>query len=228
MARVKLSGLISDISGSVSGMTFQQSASGLTLRKKPFPINVSSVSQLNQRALIRSIQNLWFELSQSDHDKWNYFLSWSNQSQNHNTHKLINGYQLFIKYQIARSLIGLSPLTSFIFKPLDPPTLTFELWNSGSQFFALFSDYVENSNYFFNLFLTYPVNVGTSYRVNGLRFMKVSYFEDRYYYLLIPYSKIFGLIPLPNQQVNFRIYWYGINSPVLGYYMTGSKIIKST
>ena len=85
MARVKLSGLISDISGSVSGMTFQQSAGGLTLRKKPFPINVSSVSQLNQRALIRSIQNLWFELSQSDRDKWNYFLSWSNQSQNHNT-----------------------------------------------------------------------------------------------------------------------------------------------
>jgi len=49
MARIKLSGILSEISGSVSGMTFQNSLSGLTLRKKPIPLNPKSQSQLNQR-----------------------------------------------------------------------------------------------------------------------------------------------------------------------------------
>jgi hypothetical protein len=228
MARIKTSGILSEISGSVSGMTFQQSLSGLTLRKKPLPLKINTGAQLNQRSSISYLQNLWFSLSQIDRNKWIYFLTWSKQAQNHNSNLLISGYQLFIKYQSARILAGLTPLTSFTFEPLNLPLISFEIYNSGSQFFILFSDYVTIDQYFFNMFLTHPVNVGTAYRVNGLRFMKVSHYVDRYYYIINPYLKAFGIIPLPGQQVNFRIYWFGANSPVLGFYQTGSKIIKST
>jgi hypothetical protein len=228
MARIKTSGILSEISGSVSGMTFQQSLSGLTLRKKPIPLKINSGPQLNQRSSISYLQNLWFSLSQVDRNKWIYFLTWSKQAQNHNSNLLISGYQLFIKYQSARILAGLIPLTSFTFEPLNLPIISFEIYNSGTQFFILFSDYVTVDQYFFNIFLTHPVNVGTAYRVNGLRFMKVSHYVDRYYYIIDPYVKAFGIIPLSGQQVNFRIYWFGANSPVLGFYQTGSKIIKST
>jgi hypothetical protein len=57
--------------------------------------------------------------------------------------------------------------------------------------------------------------------------MPVSYHVDRQYYLINPYLNAFGSLPSPNQQVNFRMYWFGINSPVLGFYQTGSKIIKT-
>jgi hypothetical protein len=227
MARIKLSGILSEISGSVSGMTFQNSLSGLTLRKKPIPLNPKSQSQLNQRNSLTYLQNLWFELSQVDRNKWIYFISWSNQSQKHNTHLLLSGFQLFIKYQSARLIAGLPVLTSFVFEPINYPLLTFDLYNSGSTFYALFSDWVSSDQYFFNLFLTPPVNVGTSYRNVGLRFMPVSYHVDRQYYLINPYLNAFGSLPSPNQQVNFRMYWFGINSPVLGFYQTGSKIIKT-
>jgi hypothetical protein len=119
MARIKLSGILSEISGSVSGMTFQNSLSGLTLRKKPIPLNPKSQSQLNQRNSLTYLQNLWFELSQVDRNKWIYFISWSNQSQKHNTHLLLSGYQLFIKYQSARLIAGLPVLTSFVFEPIN-------------------------------------------------------------------------------------------------------------
>ena len=227
MARVKLSGLLSDLSGSIAGMTFQQSSSGLTLRKKPIPLKINSQSQLIQRQNLAYLQSLWFDLSSVERAKWHYFLSWSNQSQNHNSHLLITGYQLFIKYQSSRLLAGLSPLTSFAFEPLNPPTLTFELYNPGVTFYALFSDYVSSGQYFFNLFLTPPVNVGTSYRNAGLRYMATSYHEDRFYYIIDSYVKTFGAVPLPGQQVNFRIYFFGVNSPVLGFFQTGSKIIQT-
>jgi hypothetical protein len=227
MARIKTSGLISDISGSVSGMTFQKSSSGLTLRKKPIPLNPQSPPQLIQRSAITYLQNLWISLSQPDRDKWIYFLSWSNQSQNHNSKLIISGYQLFIKYQSARMLAGLSPLLSFVFEPINKPYLPFSFYNPGVTFYILFHDYVSNSQYFFNLFLSSPVNVGTKFRNYGLKFMPVFFTEDHQYYLYDSYLKYFGEIPLPGQQVNYKIYWFGINSPVLGFYETGTSIIKT-
>lgn len=227
MARVKLSGLLSDISGSVAGMTFQKSLSGLILRKKPIPLNPQSSSQLNQRSIITYLQNLWISLSQSDRNKWIYFLSWSNQTQNHNSKLLISGYQLFIKYQSARMLAGIPPLLSFVFEPINKPDLPFSFYNPGVTFYILFYDYVTNSQYFFNLFLSSPVNVGTKFRNYGLKFMPVFFTENRQYYLYDSYLKYFGKIPLPGQQVNYKIYWFGINSPVLGFYETGTSIIKT-
>lgn len=227
MARVKLSGLLSDLSGSVAGMTFQQSLSGLTLRKKPIPLKINSQSQLIQRQNLSYLQSLWFNLSLVDRDKWKYFLSWSNQSQNHNTHLLISGYQLFIKYQSARILAGLPVLTSFVFEPINYGIIPFDLYISGSTFYALFEDWVSADQYFFNLFLTPPVSLGSAYRNPNLRFMKVSYHVDRQYYLINSYLNAFGSLPSLGQQVNFRMYWFGINSPVLGFYQTGSKIIQS-
>jgi hypothetical protein len=227
MARIKTSGFISDISGSVSGMTFQQSASGLILRKKPIPLKSFSDSQSVIRSRILYLQSLWFSLPEEDRNKWKYFLSWSNQSQNHNKHLLISGYQLFIKYNSARLLAGLNVLTTFSFVPLDVVPRSFDLYNTGSTFYAFFNDYVESTDYFFNLFLSLPVNVGTAYRVNGLRFMPVLYDSDQLFYLVDSYSAIFNYIPAIGSQLNFRLYWFGITSPVLGFYETGSKIIKT-
>jgi hypothetical protein len=227
MARIKTSGLISNISGSVAGMTFQQANSGLILRKKPIPLKIDSPSQHHQRNSISFLQSYWRDLADEDRLKWQYFLSWSNQSQNHNTHLLINGYQLFLKYQSARLLAGLDVLLNFSFVPLEVVPKTFVLFNSGSTFYMFFDDYVSSDQYFFNLFLTMPVNIGTKYRNNGLRFIPVTYHTERQYYLIDKYQSIFGSVPSAGAQLNFRIYWFGITSPVLGFYQTGSKIIQS-
>jgi hypothetical protein len=226
MARLKTSGLISDISGSISGMTFQHSVSGLIVRKKPIPLKIDSDSQHSQRGSMSYLQSQWLAMSEIDRNKWKYFLSWSNQSQKHNQHLLISGYQLFLKYQSARLLAGLSVLTNFSFVPLAVVPKTLALYNSGSTFLVLFDDYVQSDAYFFNLFLTSPVNFGTAYRCNGLRFMPVTYKTDTQYYLIGSYEGIFGTIPPVGAQLNYRIYWFGITSPVLGFYQTGTKIIK--
>lgn len=226
MARIKYSSLVAKISGSVAGITFQDSKSGPILRSKPIPIHSKSESQLNIRSQIQTIHNAWFALSSGDRAKWNYFLSWSKQTQKHNPNLLINGYQLYCKYQSARLTAGLGLLSSFDFTPLESYPNSFELYNSGATFYAFFPDYVQSVKYFFNLFLTYPVSVGSAYRNNGLRFMPVSYGDGPLYYLINSYPAAFGVLPLPSQQVNFRIYWFGTTSPTLGYYQTGSKIIK--
>jgi len=226
MARIKTSGLISDISGSVSGMTFQKGVSGLVLRKKPIPLKIDSASQHKQRNAITFLQSKWALLTTGERNKWKYFLSWSNQSQKHNQHLLISGYQLYLKYQSARLLAGLNVITDFSFVPLDVVPRTLEIYNSGSTFFVLFDDYVQSDAYFFNLFLTMPVNVGTAYRCNCLRFMPVTYKTDTQYYLVGSYEGIFGTIPPVGSQLNYRIYWFGITSPVLGFYQTGTKIIQ--
>lgn len=227
MARVQLGSIITDISGSIGGNSFSKDHYGLSIRRKPLPINPQSINQSVQRNRITNLQALWLALTIEDREKWNYFVYWSHQSLKNNHSKLLSGYNLFLKYQSARLMAGLSILSTFDFVPLTVIPDSFTLYNSGSTFYALMNDYVSSDQYFFNLFLSYPVNINTAYRSNGLRFMKVSYHTDRFYYLIDPYQAAFSILPVPGQQVNFRIYWFGITSPVLGFYQTGTKIIQA-
>ena len=79
----------------LSGEIIQESAAGPVLRSKPLPLKSQTEFQLNYRGKMQYLQNAWLNLSTAERDKWKYVLSWSNQSQKHNIHLLISGYQLF-------------------------------------------------------------------------------------------------------------------------------------
>jgi len=228
MARLKTSGLISDIAGSVSGMTFQQSAAGLILRKKPIPLKIDSDSQHVQRNRISFLQSQWLQMSEVDRYKWKYFLSWSNQSQKHNQHLLLSGYQLYLKYQTARLLAGYSLLTDFTFEPLYGSPSFSSISVSGSTLYLVLIASPDSNRSCMNCFLSNIVRNGTSYRNSGLRFVPSVQYTPGYYSFLDNYQKIFGFLPLAGDQICFRFYFFNIYSPVLGFYLTGSTVILGT
>lgn len=78
MAIVSLSGLISDIRGSVSGSTFQQSGAGLTMRKKPLPIGQSTNRQYLIRARQGQLNRAWLTLSDEQRLAWTAFSNYVN------------------------------------------------------------------------------------------------------------------------------------------------------
>lgn len=78
MAIVVTSGLISHIKGSVSGSTFQRSASGLTMRKKPLPVGKGTNSQLGQRNIIAQLNYQWNQLTDAQRLQWASFSNYTN------------------------------------------------------------------------------------------------------------------------------------------------------
>lgn len=80
MARVTLSGLVSDIKGSINGSTFQRSASGLTLRNKPIPVGKGSSSQQLIRRTNSLLSTAWENLTDAERLTWKNFAAFTNGS----------------------------------------------------------------------------------------------------------------------------------------------------
>ncbi len=94
MAIIVTSGLVSHIRGSVAGSTFQRSASGLTMRKKPLPVGRGTNSQLNQRNIVAQLNVAWNQLNDGERLQWSSFSNYTNgigktnkQNQSANTGK---------------------------------------------------------------------------------------------------------------------------------------------
>lgn len=78
MALIITSGLISHIKGSVAGSTFQRSASGLTMRKKPLPVGRGTNSQQGQRNIIAQLNVAWNQLTDAQRLQWSSFANYTN------------------------------------------------------------------------------------------------------------------------------------------------------
>jgi hypothetical protein len=78
MAIVTTSGLISHIKGSMAGSTFQRSAAGLTMRKKPIPVGQGTNAQQAQRNIISKLTFLWSNLTDAQRQQWSSFAIYTN------------------------------------------------------------------------------------------------------------------------------------------------------
>lgn len=107
MARCKFGSLVTDISGSIGGTTFQRSAFGHTIRNKPIPIKSRSDSQLSIRQFMKNAHQNWAALSSAERQQWQQFVSFSNQRIRRDRNVNISGHNLYIKYQVMRQVAGL-------------------------------------------------------------------------------------------------------------------------
>lgn len=110
MARVKFGSLVTEISGSIGGSTFQRNSYGNTLRNKPSPIRSRTTAQLSIRQYMKMAHAGWLDLTAAERQQWNQFVSFSNQKIRHDKNVLMSGHNLYIKYQVMRLVTGLSIL----------------------------------------------------------------------------------------------------------------------
>ena len=119
MALVTLSGIVSHISGSIGGNTFQRSAAGLVMRKKPKSVGRGSNQQFNQRGVISRMNFLWNELTDVQRKQWSSFAVYTNGVNRTNNQKTTgnNGKTQFFAVNSWLYLYGKTPLTVPTFVP---------------------------------------------------------------------------------------------------------------
>jgi len=125
MAIITLSGLLSDIRGSMSGTTFQRSAAGLIMRTKPVPVGPGTFAQQRVKNRQAIINNAWLNLTQQQRDNWKSFSNYVNGQGFTNTgRKSANvGKMSFINVNSKLLEYGKSILITPVFTtPPDPVT----------------------------------------------------------------------------------------------------------
>jgi len=159
MAKIKLGALITDISGSVAGMTFQKSSSGLIMRSKPVNKFKPSITPNKYPSYFSVLLSKWNEFTDVQKEKWNYVAANSPYRTYRNNNVQISGRMYFIAYckYVFRPF---APFQVYISDPaglyFNPPAINPVIFWTGTEYRLNFNSNHTLSDYIFATKISYP------------------------------------------------------------------------
>lgn len=129
MARIIYGAIITDIKGSIGGITFQKNGSGQIARLKPRKSKTNTQKQRDQQPRLKEVQKNWNELSLVNKILWNDFAAVNNKIGLDGQEKKLTGYQWFLSINENRLLFNDSilsvPPTYEIVSPIGSISFTY-------------------------------------------------------------------------------------------------------
>lgn len=215
MALIKLGSIVTDLAGSAGGSTIQNSRAGYILRNKPTPCNPDTSKQFLIRSKIQYLQRAWINLNDQQRQEWNEFPKWANQHTKANSQVLLNGHDLFLKFQLFRLLYGQPLLSTILYRPWPDVPLFSSLYISLPQFIISFSKSFSKFTYFPVIKLSKPFSIHKSFRSSTVRFMQIPFSSTQFRTLRDYYIPYFGFIPNVGDYVFLSIEWFDPYCPNL-------------
>ena len=112
MARVTYGALITELQGSIGGITFQRNASGSVARLKPNKPLISNARQIARQAPLTNLIGMWQGLSAGDIADWNDLAAAHPHVNAWGETKQISGFQWFMSYNLNLESIGVAPVST--------------------------------------------------------------------------------------------------------------------
>jgi len=157
MARVVYGESITELIGSIGGITFQRNASGTIARLKPKPPVNPSAGQFSQQHLLGTLVSHWPTLSAADKTSWDNFAAAHNHFTPWGEEKTLNGFQWFISCNLNLLLAGESIIdTAPAFTSVIPPDAFTLSADADSLNLVWASAFTVAPDYLF-IYLTLPV-----------------------------------------------------------------------
>jgi len=225
MARIKLGPALTDISGSVGGMTIQRNRWGITARQKPLPLHSETTAQYNIRRMMVELQASWQNLTDAQRLQWDRFIDFSGQTIRRDRSVRMSGHSLYLKYQLFLLLYGQPLLTTIAYSPVPDWSEYQNIVVTATQINLWFYYIVTPATYFFVLKVTSPRLENQVFNPRGLRFMKVPFSESSNFLFTDAYKAAFGVLPPGNSWLHYEIQYFSTTSPVFSGKFTGKKQI---
>ena len=211
MARVELSGLISNISGKLNGSVFQRNQSGLIIRNQAGKINSNTARSNFQRTGIAQLQNDWKSLDDATRNSWENYSRYLNLKQKRNPTLNINGHQLFIRINSIRySLQDVSSIMSPyllsipIFAPLPQPLQILTLDNTMDLLWATFNFEINLSNNVVILLASRPLTGSQISANQKLTLMRTATTSVGHFDFTSYYTEVYGRLPAEGEWLQIR------------------------
>ena len=201
MARVKLSPILTDVSGKLGGSVFQKNQSGLGMKSLTHNINPNSIAQGNIKNFTFYLQQQWKSISIEDRKVWSDFIKYKNITQMKNPNKLISNMQYFIKCNIARLFYGYSLLLLPSFTACGQSNIEGSLYISSGRLLCQTSRAFVTANEFLSISVSYPISPGINYPSGNLRLLNYSVVDTSTIDITDDYIGVFGQLPPANSYV---------------------------
>lgn len=104
MARVTYGVAITELQGSIGGVTFQRNASGAIAKRRSNPTVNPTALQAFYQTRMATLVSLWPTLSQADKDTWDAFALANDHTTPWGETKTLSGYQWFLSCNLNRLL----------------------------------------------------------------------------------------------------------------------------
>ena len=152
MARVTYGALVTELAGSIGGVTFQKNSSGNVARlKSKKPLNPNQ-DQSDNNVIFAQLVALWPTLSQANKDTWDALAAAHDHTTPWGETKTLNGFQWFISCNrnlllAGENVIQAAPVWSAVSPPnvftlaADADHLTINIasgWNYGPEYIFLY------------------------------------------------------------------------------------------
>lgn len=204
MAKIRLSGILSDISGKVGGSIFQHSQSGYILRNLSIPVNKKTDAQLLIRNIASRLQYHWINLTQEERDIWDTFTHYNSLKQKNLYGLLLNSHQVFFKVNHYRLLYNYDILVTPQFIKYERKPIDLTLILTAGKLRIISNRELIFKYEFLIIFLTSVKrasinNPGSSHRAIIGDFSEV-YQND----ITDAYFSVFGMVPEHGQTVFFK------------------------
>lgn len=227
MARVKFSPIVTNISGSIGGITFQRNKFGMTMRQRPMPLNPSTARQYLIRQKMIVIQKAWQNLTDAQRLQWDRYMDFSLHTTKHDRSVKLSGHALYLKYQLMRLMCNFPLLTVLTYIPVP----TFEPWEklviSVTDIELRFANPPGISTKYFLMFLTNPRLPNQAFSNRGLRFCYGWEVISLSFILTTDYLANFGVIPTIGDTLHYSYRSFSLVAPVFSGVETGTLIVQS-
>lgn len=215
MAKITLSALVTDISGSIGGGTIQRSQGGFILRNKPLPRNTYTPRHFQVKNNMSKVQYAWKNLSDSQRNLYASFLTLRPTLTRRGSAQVLKTYNLFVKYNLIRLAAGMGILYDIT---LDH---TFNTWIAPELLYHLgvFSLLVDGGLVLDYRWATFQVSkpfqdfsINKSLRVKS---MIIPLSEDNFYDISQLYFDLWYKLPAVGDQVLMHFQSFSPISPAI-------------
>lgn len=225
MARIKFSGLVTEIRGSVGGTTFQSNAYGYTVKNKPNMIKPNTFKQQTRMTTFFKCVNSWGQLTQAQRDEVDAWAAANPQYAAHNPDSQLSGFAVWVRWWIFAITYRLfsNPAYQGVYDPVPAvASMTFTLTSAGGVL-TLGRTASPNLNVWVGgIFLSPPTAPSKNFAGSSLRFMNDFVSTTGTMDITDMYVAAFGAIPTPGQTILGK---YGLLHE-LSLYATAYSIFK--
>lgn len=173
MARIIYGSIITDIAGSIGGITYQKNGSGTIARLKPRKTKTNTQKQRDQQPRLKEVQREWNELSLANKILWNDFASLNNKIGLDGAEKVLTGYQWFLTINQNRllfedSILSVPPIYEII-NPISGVSLIWSQTNVNVVFDGSFPADTYNLLYY----ASFIINSASKFDFNKTRLVRL-------------------------------------------------------
>lgn len=225
MALLKMGSLVTQISGKIGGQTFGTGQGGQYVKNTGSYINKLTQSRSVVNSRLSSLSNSWRSLTTSQKNSWSAAAPNFPYVNRLGESRVYSGYNLYMKFNGNRALLGLSPVSTapvpFVFTDFLEDDFNLD---TNSMFISL-DDTTADCTYV--VFASNPSSSGSNFNVKGLRFIKIGVGGSNPVTIdfTTEYQSIFG-VPKIGSRIFVRVFMYETASGIKsGFFLDKNDVI---